>query len=68
MTYCLIVKRYIVILLRRWRTSGRLQILEWLRDPRSHFRPQVDEIREYGVCGVLLDEKLEDRPPSLRST
>jgi DNA-binding transcriptional ArsR family regulator len=44
----------------------RLQILEWLRDPRAHFRPQVDgDLVKDGVCGVLLAEKLGVSPPTL---
>src|SRR3954469_3933116 len=37
----------------------RLQILEWLKDPRAHFRPQVDgDLVEDGVCGVLIAEEV----------
>jgi len=37
----------------------RLQILEWLKDPTAHFRPQVDgDLVKDGVCGVLIAEKL----------
>jgi DNA-binding transcriptional ArsR family regulator len=37
----------------------RLQILEWLKDPKAHFRPQVDgDLVEDGVCAVLIAEKL----------
>lgn len=37
----------------------RRQILEWLKDPRAHFRPQVDgDLVEDGVCAVLIMEKL----------
>ena len=37
----------------------RLQILTWLKDPRRHFRPQVDgDLIEDGVCGLLLAQKL----------
>ncbi len=44
----------------------RLQILGWLRDPRAHFRPQVDgDLVKDGVCGVLLAEKLGVTPPTL---
>ena len=43
----------------------RLQILEWLRDPRVHFRSQVDgDLVEDGVCGVLIAEKLGISPPT----
>ncbi len=37
----------------------RLMILDWLKDPRSHFPPQVDgDLAEDGVCALLLAEKL----------
>ncbi len=43
----------------------RLQILDWLRDPRAHFRPQVDgDLVEDGVCGVLIAEKLGVSQPT----
>src|SRR5438270_5466770 len=44
----------------------RLQILEWLKDPRAHFRPQVDgDLVADGVCGVLIAEKLGVSQPTL---
>jgi DNA-binding transcriptional ArsR family regulator len=44
----------------------RLQILEWLRDPTEHFRPQVDgDLVKDGVCGVLITEKLGISQPTL---
>jgi len=44
----------------------RLQILEWLKDPRAHFRPQVDgDLVADGVCGVLIAEKLGISQPTL---
>ena len=44
----------------------RLQILDWLKDPRAHFRPQVDgDLVEDGVCGVLIAEKLGVSQPTL---
>jgi DNA-binding transcriptional ArsR family regulator len=37
----------------------RLTILNWLKDPRAHFRPQVDgDLVKDGVCALLLAEKL----------
>ena len=37
----------------------RLAILDWLKDPRSHFADQVDgDLVEDGVCALLLAEKL----------
>jgi len=43
----------------------RLEILEWLRDPRSHFRPQVwGDLVEDGVCGLFIAEKLGVSQPT----
>ena len=37
----------------------RLQVLCWLKDPRAHFRPQIDgDLVDDGVCAVLIEEKL----------
>jgi len=37
----------------------RLQILEWLKEPRRHFPPQVDgDLVADGVCALLIAEKL----------
>jgi ArsR family transcriptional regulator len=44
----------------------RLQILEWLRDPRSHFHEQKDgDLVKDGVCGSLIAEKLGIAQPTL---
>ncbi len=44
----------------------RLQILNWLKDPRAHFRAQVDgDLVDDGVCGVLIAEKLGVSQPTL---
>ena len=46
--------------------NRRLQILEWLRDPTAHFRPQVDgDLVKDGVCGALIAEKLGISQPTL---
>jgi DNA-binding transcriptional ArsR family regulator len=51
--------------LRALANDKRLQILEWLKDPRAHFRPQVDgDLVEDGVCGVLIAEKLSISQPT----
>ena len=43
----------------------RLAILEWLRDPEAHFRPQVDgDLVRDGVCGLLIAEKLGVSQPT----
>ena len=55
-----------MVVLKALANERRLQILEWLRDPRAHFRPQVDgDLVKDGVCGVLIAEKLGVSPPSL---
>src|SRR4030081_1153723 len=47
-------------------SERRLQILEWLKDPRRHFRPQVDgDLVKDGVCGVLIAEKLGLSQPTV---
>jgi DNA-binding transcriptional ArsR family regulator len=51
--------------LRALANDRRLQILEWLKHPRKHFRPQVDgDLVEDGVCGVLIAEKLGVSQPT----
>jgi DNA-binding transcriptional ArsR family regulator len=40
-------------------SERRLRILDWLKDPRAHFPPQVDgDLVEDGVCAVLIAAKL----------
>jgi len=52
--------------LRALANERRLQILEWLKDPRAHFRPQVDgDLVEDGVCTLLIAEKLEVSQPTV---
>ena len=37
----------------------RLEILEWLKNPMAHFKPQVDgDLVKDGVCAILIAEKL----------
>tara|TARA_Y100000052_G_scaffold27194_1_gene34061 strand:- start:38396 stop:38704 length:309 start_codon:yes stop_codon:yes gene_type:complete len=44
----------------------RLQIFEWLKNPRAHFREQVDgDLVDDGVCGVLIAEKLDVSQPTI---
>ena len=44
----------------------RLQILEWLKAPRAHFREQLDgDLVDDGVCGLLIAEKLGVSQPTL---
>jgi DNA-binding transcriptional ArsR family regulator len=43
----------------------RLEILNWLKDPRAHFPPQVDgDLVKDGVCGVFIAQKLNVSPPT----
>src|SRR3954467_11631495 len=52
--------------LRALANERRLQILEWLKDPRKHFRPQVDgDLVKDGVCTVLIAEKLRVSQPTV---
>jgi DNA-binding transcriptional ArsR family regulator len=56
----------IALALRALANERRLQILDWLRDPRRHFRDQLDgDLVEDGVCGVLIAEKLGVSAPTL---
>ena len=52
--------------LRALASERRLLILQWLKQPRAHFRPQVDgDLVEDGVCGVLIAEKLGVSQPTV---
>jgi len=43
----------------------RLQVLEWLKDPRAHFPPQRDgDLVEDGVCVVFIADKLGVAQPT----
>ena len=56
----------IVDVLKALGNERRLQILEWLKAPRAHFREQVDgDLVDDGVCGVLIAEKLGVTQPTL---
>jgi DNA-binding transcriptional ArsR family regulator len=56
----------IAMALRALANERRLQILEWLREPRKHFREQVDgDLVEDGVCGLLIAEKLGVSQPTV---
>jgi DNA-binding transcriptional ArsR family regulator len=51
--------------LRALASDRRLLILEWLKDPRAHFREQVDgDLVDDGVCGVFIAEKLGVSQPT----
>ena len=51
--------------IRALANERRLQILEWLKNPRKHFRPQVDgDLVRDGVCGLFIAEKLGISQPT----
>ena len=52
--------------LRALANERRLQVLQWLKDPRAHFPPQVDgDLVRDGVCGLNLARKLGVSQPTL---
>ena len=52
--------------MRALASERRLQILEWLKDPRAHFPPQIDgDLVKDGVCGVLIAAKLGVSQPTV---
>jgi ArsR family transcriptional regulator len=51
--------------LRAIANERRLQVLAWLRDPRSHFPPQVEgDLVKDGVCGQFIARKLRISQPT----
>jgi DNA-binding transcriptional ArsR family regulator len=43
----------------------RLQVLEWLKDPRAHFPPQRDgDLVDDGVCVLFIADKLGVTQPT----
>jgi ArsR family transcriptional regulator len=47
-------------------SGRRLQILQWLKDPRAYFPEQRDgDLVEDGVCGLFIAEKLNVTQPTL---
>ena len=52
-------------ILRALANERRLQILEWLRDPRAQFREQIHgDLVEDGVCVVFIADKLGVAQPT----
>ena len=52
--------------LRAFASKPRLQILGWLKQPRVHFREQVDgDLVDDGVCGLSIAEKLGVSQPTV---
>ncbi len=43
----------------------RLQVLQWLKEPRAHFPEQVDgDLVKDGVCSLLIAQKLGVSQPT----
>ena len=52
--------------IRALANDKRLQILEWLKDPRTHFPPQTDgDLVRDGVCGLFIADKLGVSQPTV---
>jgi ArsR family transcriptional regulator len=52
--------------MRALANGRRLQILEWLKDPKAHFPRQVDgDLVKDGVCGLLIARKLGVSQPTV---
>lgn len=46
-------------------SEKRLQVLEWLKDPRAHFPEQVDgDLVKDGVCALSIARKLGVSQPT----
>lgn len=56
-------------MLKTWKALAnehRLQILDWLKAPASHFPPQADgDLSKDGVCAVFIAEKLGLTQPTV---
>jgi len=51
--------------LRALANDRRLRILQWLKEPRRHFPPQVEgDLVKDGVCSLFIAKKLRISPPS----
>ncbi len=56
----------IVSAIRALANERRLRILEWLKDPRANFPPQVDgDLVKDGVCGLAIAAKLGVSQPTV---
>jgi ArsR family transcriptional regulator len=53
------------VVLKALANDRRLEILNWLKDPRAHFPPQVDgDLVRDGVCSVFIAQKLKVSQPT----
>jgi ArsR family transcriptional regulator len=57
---------FLIDALKAVSNERRLEILEWLKNPRAHFREQIDgDLVDDGVCALLIAEKLGVSQPTL---
>lgn len=55
----------VALAIRALANERRLEILQWLKEPKTHFPPQVDgDLVKDGVCGVFIAEKLGVSQPT----
>jgi DNA-binding transcriptional ArsR family regulator len=55
----------IALAIKALANERRLEIMQWLKDPESHFPPQADgDLVKDGVCGVFIAEKLGVSQPT----
>ena len=53
------------VVIKALANERRLGILNWLKNPRAHFPPQVDgDLVRDGVCGVFIAQKLGVSQPT----
>jgi len=53
------------LVLRAIANDRRLQILDWLKQPRKHFPPQVaGDLVKDGVCGLNIAKRLRVSQPT----
>ena len=52
--------------IRALANERRLQVLDWLKEPRRHFPPQVaGDLVKDGVCGIAIADKLGVSQPTV---
>jgi DNA-binding transcriptional ArsR family regulator len=52
-------------LLKALANEHRLAIMNWLKDPTTHFSPQIDgDLVKDGICGLYIAQKLKISQPT----
>jgi DNA-binding transcriptional ArsR family regulator len=53
------------VIFRALANGKRRQVLDWLREPRKHFPPQIyGDLVKDGVCGLFIARKLRVSHPT----